>query len=197
VRRRREGTRACLGLHCRRGHGVPPVRTRQHQGTGTLARRRHLRVRRQGMPCGLRALRGAAGDGRADQGASRTSAPTAAFLYAAFFRPHPPASRSHRPLFWHSQELATTHADKVRTCRLRHQPAWALWQINLPNNAPRVQPGRRTGGRMHYACATTACIVHPSAVCARTANPHAHPLFPSITCRTPSGSVAACGGLHE
>jgi hypothetical protein len=23
--------------------------------------------------------------------------------------------------FWHSQELATAHADKVRTCRLRHQ----------------------------------------------------------------------------
>ncbi len=43
-----------------------------------------------------------------------------------FFMPHafrpqpPPASRSHRPLFWHSQELATTHADKVRA-RLRHQ----------------------------------------------------------------------------
>jgi hypothetical protein len=33
----------------------------------------------------------------------------------------PPASRSNRPLVWHSQELATTHADKVRTCRLRHQ----------------------------------------------------------------------------
>ena len=47
--------------------------------------------------------------------------PTAASLCAAFFRPHPPASRSHRPLFWHSQKLATTHADKVRTCRLRHQ----------------------------------------------------------------------------
>ncbi len=47
--------------------------------------------------------------------------PTAASLCAAFFRPHPPASRSNRPLFCHSQELATTHADKVRTCRLRHQ----------------------------------------------------------------------------
>jgi hypothetical protein len=35
--------------------------------------------------------------------------------------PPSPASRSNRPLFWHSQELATTHADKVRTCRLRHQ----------------------------------------------------------------------------
>ncbi len=32
-----------------------------------LFRQRHLRVQRQGLPCGLR---GAAGDGRADQGAS-------------------------------------------------------------------------------------------------------------------------------
>ncbi len=51
----------------------------------------------------------------------RTSAPTAASLYAAFFRHPSPASRSHRPLVWHSQELATAHAEKVRTCRLRHQ----------------------------------------------------------------------------
>ena len=94
----------------------------------------------------------------------RTSAPTAASLYAAFFSPPPPASRSHRPLFWHSQELATTHADKVRARRLRHQPAWALWHSNCQTNAPRVQPGRRTGGRVHYACATAACVVHPSAV---------------------------------
>jgi hypothetical protein len=49
--------------------------------------------------------------------------PPAASLYAAFIsRPQPPpASRSHRPSFWHAQALATTHADKVRTCRLRHQ----------------------------------------------------------------------------
>ncbi len=47
--------------------------------------------------------------------------PTAASLYAAFFRHPPPASRSHRPSVWHAQALATTHADKVRTCRLRHQ----------------------------------------------------------------------------
>jgi hypothetical protein len=46
---------------------------------------------------------------------------TAAFLCAAFFRPHRPSIRSNRPLFWHSQELATAHAEKVRTCRLRHQ----------------------------------------------------------------------------
>jgi hypothetical protein len=46
---------------------------------------------------------------------------TAAFLCAAFFRPHRPSIRSNRPLLWHLQELATAHADKVRTCRLRHQ----------------------------------------------------------------------------
>ncbi len=33
----------------------------------------------------------------------------------------PPPGRSNRPLVWHSQELATTHADKGRPCRLRHQ----------------------------------------------------------------------------
>jgi hypothetical protein len=48
-------------------------------------------------------------------------APTAACLCAAFFRPHRPSIRSNRPLLWHSQELATAHAEKVRTCRLRHQ----------------------------------------------------------------------------
>ena len=37
--------------------------------------------------------------------------------YAAFN----PQSVHPSAVFWHSQELATTHADKVRTCRLRHQ----------------------------------------------------------------------------
>jgi hypothetical protein len=50
----------------------------------------------------------------------RTRAPQPP-LFMPPFSPPPPASRSNRPLFWHSQELATTHADKVRTCRLRHQ----------------------------------------------------------------------------
>jgi hypothetical protein len=114
-------------------------------------------------------------------------------LYAAFSpRPSPPES-VHRPLFWHSQELATTHADKVRARRLRHQPAWTLWQINCQTNAPRVQPGRRTGGRVHHACATTACVVHPSAVCARAANPHAPPLVPSRAARPRGASRPAAG----
>jgi hypothetical protein len=47
--------------------------------------------------------------------------PPAAFLCAAFFRPHRPPVGPIGHCFWHSQELATTHADKVRTCRLRHQ----------------------------------------------------------------------------
>ncbi len=79
--------------------------------------------------------------------------------------------------------------------RLSHQPARALWHSNCQTNAPRVQPGRRTGGRVLYACATTACVVHASAVpCPRSEPPCASAL--PITCRTPSGSVAACGGLH-
>ncbi len=88
----------------------------------------------------------------------RTSAPTAASLYAAFFSPPPPASRSHRPLFWHSQELATTHADKVRTCRLRHQPAWALWHSNLPNKCT-ARPTWTT----HWAEGCTARAPRPHA----------------------------------
>ncbi len=61
-----------------------------------------------------------------------------------FFAPTAPQSVQ-SATFWHSQELATTHADKVRTGRLRHQPAWALWHSNCHTNAPRVQTGRRTG----------------------------------------------------
>jgi hypothetical protein len=70
-----------------------------------------------------------------------------------FFVPH--AFRPHRPpvgpighCFCHSQELATTHAEKVRTCRLRHQclhgPRVTL-HSSCQTNAPRVQPGRRAG----------------------------------------------------
>ena len=66
-------------------------------------------------------------------------------------RPHffAPAARQsvHSATFSHSQELATTHADKVRARRLRHQPEWAVWHSNCQTNAPRVQPGRRTGRR--------------------------------------------------
>jgi hypothetical protein len=51
----------------------------------------------------------------------RTSAPHSRLSLCRIVSPPPPPSRSHRPLVWHSQELATTHADKVRTCRLRHQ----------------------------------------------------------------------------
>jgi hypothetical protein len=51
----------------------------------------------------------------------RTSAPHSRLSLCRIISPPPPASRSNRPLVWHSQELATTHADKVRARRLRHQ----------------------------------------------------------------------------
>jgi hypothetical protein len=42
-------------------------------------------------------------------------------------RPHPPLSQiGPSAMFWHSQELATAHAEKARAFRRRHQPAWAL-----------------------------------------------------------------------
>ncbi len=47
--------------------------------------------------------------------------PQPPFFVPHSFAPTRPSIRSHRPLFWRSQELATAHADKVRTCRLRHQ----------------------------------------------------------------------------
>jgi hypothetical protein len=118
---------------------------------------------------------------------------TAAFLYAAFFFAPTARQSVQSATFWHSQELATTHADKVRARRLRHQPAWALWHSNCQTNAPRVQPGRCTGGRVLYACATAACVVHPSAVRARAANPHAPPLFPSRAARPRGASRSAVG----
>ena len=64
--------------------------------------------------------------------------------------------------------------------------------------------GTATAKQMHRASnladapaegCTTACVVHPSAVpCTRSEPPCASAL--PITFRTPSGSVAACGGLH-
>jgi hypothetical protein len=123
----------------------------------------------------------------------RTSAPTSRLSLCRIFSP-PPLPVGPSATFWHSQELATTHADKVRTCRLRLQPAWAVWHSNCQTNAPRVQPGRHTGGRVHYACGTTACVVHPSAICARAANPHAPSLFPSRAARPRGASRSAAGG---
>jgi hypothetical protein len=52
------------------------------------------------------------------------------FFMPHLSRPHRPPSRSNRPLFWHSQELATIHADKVRARRLRHQPAWCVGLVS-------------------------------------------------------------------
>ena len=76
--------------------------------------------------------------------------------------PHPP--RPHRPPsppighVWHSQDLASTHADKVRARRLR-RPPWPRDATHHGRNAPHVQPGRRIGRRVH-----NACVVYPSAV---------------------------------
>jgi hypothetical protein len=124
-----------------------------------------------------------------------TSAPNSRLSLCRIFHPAIARQSVQSAMFRHSQALATTHADKVRTCRLRHQPARALWRSNCQTNAPRVQPGRHTGGRKLYACGTTAHVVHPSAVpCTRSEPPCASAL--PITCRTPSGSVAVCGGLH-
>ncbi len=117
--------------------------------------------------------------------------PTAAYMPHSFATHRPPVGPIDH--CFGTQELATTHADKVRTCRLRHQPAWALRHSNCQTNAPRVQPGRRTGGRVLYTCATTACVVHPSAVRARAANPHAPPLFPSRAARPRGASRPASG----
>jgi hypothetical protein len=47
--------------------------------------------------------------------------------------------------------------------------------------------------RVHHACATTSCVVHPSAVRARSANPHAPPLFQSRSARPRGASRPAAG----
>jgi hypothetical protein len=72
-----------------------------------------------------------------------------------------PPSRSNRPLLWHAQELATAHADKVRACRLRHQPAWASWHSSCKNECT-ARPTWTTHRAewVHDACG----LVHPSAV---------------------------------
>jgi hypothetical protein len=111
-----------------------------------------------------------------------------------FFMPHffaPTAPKSvHRPLFWHSQALATTHADKVCTCRLRHQPAWDLWHSNLPNKCT-ARPiwtthRRKDAPRMRHDRMRSAPFRR---LCTRSEPPCASAL--PIACRTPSGSVAA------
>ncbi len=52
----------------------------------------------------------------------RTSAPHSRLsLCRIFFAPTAPRSGPIGHCFWHLQKLATAHADKVRTCRLRHQ----------------------------------------------------------------------------
>ena len=77
-------------------------------------------------------------------------------------RPHPP--RPHRlpihpsAMFWHSQELASTHADKVRTCRLL-RPA---------------RPARRNPHRLQKkSAARSTWTTHRAEGCTtRVARPH-------------------------
>jgi hypothetical protein len=125
----------------------------------------------------------------------RTSAPHSRLSVCRIFSPPPPANRSNRPLLLHSQELATTHADRVRTCRLLHQPAWASWHSNLPNKCtarPTWTTHRRKGApRMRHKRMRGASFRR---LCPRSEIPCASAL--PITCRTPSGSVAVCGGLQ-
>jgi hypothetical protein len=85
-------------------------------------------------------------------------------LYAAFFRPHRPPIGPIGHCFGTRRSWRPPTPTGCAPSRLRHQPAWALWHSNCQTNAPRVQPGRRTGAKMLYACATAACVVHPSAV---------------------------------
>jgi hypothetical protein len=88
-------------------------------------------------------------------------------LCRIFSLPSPP-DRSNRPLFWHAQELAKTHADKVRAqptppsvaCTARAtQPTAPAKQTHRASNRDDA-PGRRC--TTHATQAT--CIVHPSAV---------------------------------
>jgi hypothetical protein len=69
---------------------------------------------------------------------------------AAFAPPTPSPSPPSPPIghVWHSQDLASTHAEKVRARRLR-RPPWPRDATHHGRNAPHVQPGRRIGRRVH------------------------------------------------
>jgi hypothetical protein len=119
--------------------------------------------------------------------------PTAACM--PHFSPPPPPNRSIGHCFGTRRSWRQPTPTWCALLRLRHQPAWALWQINLPNkctarptwtthrrkDAPRVRHDRMRSAPFRR-------------LCTRSEPPCASAL--PITCRTPSGSVAACGGLH-
>ncbi len=122
----------------------------------------------------------------------RTSAPTA-FLYAAFIPQPSPPNRSNRPLFG-------TRRSWRRPTPTRCAPAASAVSLRGPCGTATAKQMHRAssldvapGGRMHHACATTACVVHPSAVRARAANPHMPPLFPSRAARPRGASRPAAG----
>jgi hypothetical protein len=78
-----------------------------------------------------------------------------------------------------------------------HGPRATL-HSSCQTKAPRVQPGRRTVGRVHYACNTNHMLSAPLRRRARRAAQWT-PMRPAfiITCRTPSWSVATSGGLQH
>jgi hypothetical protein len=87
----------------------------------------------------------------------RTRAPSSRLSLCRIFYPAIAPQSVHRPLFWQLQELATTHADKVRARRLCHQPARPARRN--PRHLPNKCTARPTGtthraGRVHYACDT-------------------------------------------
>jgi hypothetical protein len=112
----------------------------------------------------------------------------------AFFRPHRPPPIGLSAVFWHSQELATTHADKARappppplacvglvTRRLQNKcTARPTWTTHRRKGAPCVRHDRMRSAPFRHLCTGS--------------EPPCASVF-SFTCRTPSRSVAACGGL--
>jgi hypothetical protein len=116
------------------------------------------------------------------------------------FSPPPPASRSNPPLFL---ALAGVGDDPRRQgAHLPPPPVACTARASHSSgqtNAPRVRPGRRSvrkgALRMRH---TTTCVVHPfrrPVPAVQRSGPSCASAF-IITCRTPSWSVAGCGGLH-
>jgi len=75
-----------------------------------------------------------------------------------FFAPSAPPDRSNRPLFWHAQELAKTHADKVRAqppppsvaCMARASLSTAAAKQTYRASNRDDAPGRKGAPRMRH-----------------------------------------------
>jgi hypothetical protein len=122
-----------------------------------------------------------------------TSAPTAAFLFAAFFRPHRPPIGP----IGHVLALAGTGDDPRRQGARPTPPSACVGLVaqQLPNKCT-ARPTQTTHRRKGALCMRHKRMRSAPfrRLCARSEPPCAS-AFP-ITCRTPSGSVAVCGGLH-